>query len=233
MKRLFVLVGGTGEKPNTDQFLYQWLKASGVMKEDDSAVFVGYPASILFVNTTANPLDIKESSTESRARGVVNLKNTLRRLGDTYDIIVMGYSLGAWVVSDWLDEINALPAHIEAVITFGNPRRKPELGAGGIAGPLESNWSRHHEVSNYYDIVSNTPRYSPLCLLPGVEQLVTSMHTEALRKNWVDFAQLLINSRRLIGYRDALLLRKYADGTGHRDEYFARWAYQHVAAVLS
>lgn len=239
MTRTFILVGGAGEKPNQSQLLYQMLKNSGVLRPSDIFSFVNYPASIGPVNLTPDPFDFKENATQSVREGVRQLQKQGFNVSEADEVYVFGYSLGAWVVNNWLEMLargGAIIPQLKGVFTVGSPKRTVITSGGGIAGShaLYPRTVKHYEISNWNDIVSNTPPRSPLRALPFVEQVVTTGQVDGVRKGWADVAQLfLMGQLRFIDQRDITLLTKYADHTGHEREYLAQWAYNVLRGVLA
>lgn len=234
--RHIVHVCGAGEKQGKECLSYQVFQK--FWKKDDKHIFLSYPGSIGPVNLTPDPMDFQESATQSRHLGVKALDDLGASIPDGSAVIIIGYSLGAWVVSDWLEmqfRRGAVFHSTIKAITVGSPRRKTEFYGGGIAGDHGQYPTSitHVEVSNYNDVVSNTPRTSALRMLPFVEEVLTTGQPSDVRNNWLKLVNLWFKGNyQLPSVRDADLLRRYANRTGHERDYFADWARNAAAHVL-
>lgn len=236
-QRVIIMVGGTSEQPDRSQFLYKLF--ARFWEPTDIFEFVDYPASIVIANRTPRA-DITENAKKSRTMALEELQRIFNRYtvldSDNFEIILMGYSLGAWVVSDLLETADKfkIPRQLRVAITVGNPRRASDTGASGIAGQHSPypGYIDHVEVSNYWDIVSNTPERSPLKLLPAIESFVTELTTKDARQTFRNFVMVVMGGINPLSKRDTTLLKKYADGTGHGSEYKQNWCWDHVARVL-
>lgn len=224
----YFFVGGAGEHPNRTQLGYLLLQKAGVLKGNIVVHFINYPASIGPVNLTPNPVDFQENARQSIGAGVRELQRAEQNIRPGDRCFLVGYSLGAWVVSNFL-ELTATNGYaipeLKAAITIGSPRRLATPTGGGIAGGHGSYPSnvKHIEVSNWDDIVSNTPPRSWLRNLPFIEEVLTTGQYEGTRKSWVDVAMLFAGMR--LTQRDKDLLRKYVDQTGHNKAYLENPAF--------
>ena len=184
---------------------------------------VDYPGSIGPVNLTPNPYDWTEGIKESRQIGE---KRLAARIQATPNVpIIIGYSLGAYVLSDFLENKarGKYPnLEIAQTITIGNPRRltwgiagshKPFPISHGIRG-------KHFEIAAMNDVIANCPRGSVLRKLPYFVDAVTGLS----RNSATQFMSLILTGT-LANYwrltdRDIELCWKYLDQTGHNKDYF-------------
>lgn len=127
---------------------------------------VGYPASVGPVNPERNPFgpSLSASLSEGKRNLAVRIKASPYRVG------VLGYSLGAYVVSDFLEDMAAGAEYTRGceVLFVGlvaNPRRAPggKLPGYGIAG-AHFDWPaiRTFDVAHPGDGIPCCPDKSPL-----------------------------------------------------------------------
>lgn len=209
----------------------------GPVKGEHHLVRVPYPGSIGPVNLTPNPLDWTEGLDESRLIGKAMLAEAIRKTSDVPWIA--GYSLGAYVVSDFLDEMSVgkhSDLYVHGAITVGNPRRT----TGGIAGAHKV-WHantghtdnfHHLELAAPNDVIANCPPNSSLRKIPYFVEAITGLgKTDAMK-----FMSLIVTGTFAPHWRltprDLDLCWRYIDQTGHSRDYFKdprhRAAIKHV-----
>ena len=225
-------LGGAGD----DRFLPDLI---GPVKGEHTLVRIPYPGSIGPVNLTPNPLDWTQGIAESRRIGKEMLIEAIEKTDGVPWIA--GYSLGAYVVSDFLDEMQEDKHEdlcVTGAITVGNPRRQ----VGGIAGPHKP-WSRltgnqtrfeHLELAAPNDVIANCPPNSALRKVPYFVDAVTGLNSTG-RTNFMS----LVLTGAMVPYwnltpRDVELCWKYLDGTGHARDYLKDPRFRaHIKHVLS
>lgn len=234
MPNTIIFIGGTAEKPNSTMMGRVLLNR--YFSPDDTFIYLKYPAAIGPMDLTPNPIDFAHSALQSRRAGV---KELAREIAETESIpILVGYSLGAWVLSDFLEEMAAGKhpwLEVKSAITIGSPRRRAERFGGGIAGN-HGPYPRdvvHVELSNYNDIVSNTPVNSRLKFLPFVGDVLTTNQDADTRRAWQLLAKMYVAGfGTTFTLRDIDLLNRYRDGTGHGSDYFKYDLAKHAAPAF-
>lgn len=242
MTRHLIFVDGTGEKQGPDSFAERLLRP--YIRSTDKISHLRYRNQIGPVGgdpRTEIQTWFRYSSLQARNDGVTSLVHKLIA-ADNDDVVVIGYSLGAWVVSEFLEAKarGQYPnAKLRAAITIGSPRRHADKGytGQGIAGPHGAYPLNvaHVEIGNYNDIVSNTPAQSVLSTLPYVSDVLTLNFDYYTRLAWVAFGKKLLSGRtspRMFTDRDLQLLNAYVDGTGHAEEYFRNKLWRPALRVL-
>ncbi|AWY06199.1 lysin B [Gordonia phage Suzy] len=223
--REILIVGGAGEDPKkvNGSFIKSYLDP--FLKTTDKLVAIDYPASIGIANPTPNPTDVKEGALESRRIGVRNLAEYIRKTPHVPYIVA--YSLGAWVVSDFLEELAAGKhpgLEIAGVILIASPRNGKDTGYGyGIAGkhkPYPTSFPIV-EVNNWNDGICSCPDGSALRVLPLLGELFTlNFRDPAVRLAMVQFVGAAFAAvKKLPTVHDAMLLGKYAEGKAHGSDY--------------
>ena len=225
---------GTGEQANKEQLARRMMEP--LIKQGDIVEYVQYPASIGIFNPTRNPLDITQSSYQSRREGLKNLVAAIRRTGNVP--VLVGYSLGAWVVSELLSSIarGLYPdLEVKLAITIGNPLRRPSVqgSAYGIAGSHEPYTVEHAELWSMDDIISNCPPNSILRKLPVIAEVFTGMPDKDYS---IDTWRMLAGDWMKVHWafptlRDLQLIQKYVDGTGHVKDYLTAPYWEQVAQL--
>jgi len=159
-----VTVGGTGEVAGTPTNMLNLAVAQTTRPVNHTDL--DYPASVTISNPNGGLAGASEL--ESRAVGLANLKALLETTPEP--IILMGYSLGALVVSDYLEQRAAglFGPQIVAVINIANPSRwegdsygLPSVGYGldGPHGP----WPMvpRYEIANPGDMITSASAWTP------------------------------------------------------------------------
>lgn len=159
-----VTICGTGEVAGTPTNMLNLVAA--MADRPFTHTDLDYPASVTISNPNGDLAGASEL--ESRAVGLANLKALLETSPEP--VILMGYSLGALVVSDYLEQRAAgLPGpNIVAVINIANPSRwehdsygLPSVGYGldGQHGP----WPMvpRYEIANPADMITSASKWSP------------------------------------------------------------------------
>lgn len=215
MTEIFYL-GGAGDTT----FIPNMLKSAEIYGNDQyDIVRIRYPGSIGPINRTPNPLDWKEGLKESRDVGKARLAAAIR---ETKSIpIVIGYSLGAYVISDFLEEKCSgkhQDLEIAQTITIGNPRHF----TGGIAGShrlFPKNHS-HFEIAAIDDVMCRCDKNSALKKIPYFVEAVTGLGYSDTTSFMSMILTGLSTSYWRLSSRDIELCWKYLNRTGHERDYF-------------
>lgn len=226
MARTVLWLGGAG-----DTGYYKQLINPHLTQDGDKIIPIDYPASIGPVNLTPNPLDFQEGLAESVRIGEDKLAEAIADYSPSeFDTLHLGaYSLGCISLVRFLEKrattSEELP-EIHSVITVGNPLRRngPGQGGYGLYGQAKA-WRAEHqavhaEVSNWWDLIANTPGNSVLRRIPFIVEAATGVTNADDRKNFFS----LISSAWAAPYWglskfDIQLCQKYLDHTGHEREY--------------
>ncbi|MGV9713178.1 PE-PPE domain-containing protein [Gordonia sp. NPDC003424] len=168
--KTYVTVRGTGEHFKTPTTMLG--RVAGMVGPAVEWVDVDYPASIAVFNPQGNPAGPSEA--QSRATGVENLVAAIR--ATPHLVILSGYSLGALVVSDFLEAQahgEYADCEVSAVVNIANPARR----RGQSYGLPSSGWGldgEHgawpaglptYEIANPVDGITSAPGNSPWRLL--------------------------------------------------------------------
>ncbi|AOE44908.1 lysin B [Gordonia phage Terapin] len=223
--REILIVGGAGEDPKkvNGSFIKSYLDP--FLRPTDKLVGIDYPASIGIANPTPNPTDIKEGALESRAIAVRNLAAYIRQT--KFVPYIVAYSLGAWAVSDFLEEL-AEGKHpgleIAGVILIASPKNGRDTGYGyGIAGKHKPYPTKFPivEVNNWNDGICSCPKGSALRVLPLLGELFTLNYRDPkVRLAMVQFlGSAFAAVKTMPTVHDAMLLGKYVEGKAHGSDY--------------
>lgn len=214
----FIVLGGTGEKANAGNIPSTFL--GPLLAAGDTLTHVDYPASIGPANP--NPGTWGAGLSRSRRAGLVALAAAV---GRTPNIpILVGYSLGAYVVSDYLEAMAAgryPDQQVAGAILLASPRAPRVNGREGLA--------RGHgrypagvpvcQVRNWRDLICNTPADSPLMKVTGLVDLATGGLADGFDLvAWV--LGELLRAGRLPTVTDYELVMGYANGPEHTTRYF-------------
>lgn len=212
-----MIVRGTGETYGHNlprAFMAPLLRTGDVVTEAD------YPASIGPAN--AKPGTWAAGMTRSRRVGKTNLAEAIRRTENVP--VLVGYSLGAYVVSDYLEAMAAgryPDQQVAGAILLASPRAPRVNGREGLA--------RGHgrypagvpvcQVRNWRDLICNTPVDSPLMKVTGLVDLATGGLAAGFDLvAWV--LGELLRAGRLPTVTDYELVMGYANGPEHTTRYF-------------
>ncbi|UTN93328.1 lysin B [Gordonia phage Widow] len=212
----FMIVRGTGETYGHNlprAFMAPLLRTGDVVTEVD------YPASIGPAN--AKPGTWAAGMTRSRRVGKANLAEAIRRTENVP--VLVGYSLGGFVVSDLLEDLAAgkFPElQVAGAIQIASPRAPRVNGREGLA--------RAHgrypaglpvcEIRNWRDMICNTPSDSPLMKLTGLVDLLTGGPADGMDvPAWILGELLRIG--RVPTLTDYELIMGYANGPEHTGRY--------------
>lgn len=159
-----VTVGGTGEVAGTPTNMLNLVVAQTTRPVNHTDL--DYPASVTISNPNGDLAGASEL--ESRAVGLANLEALLE--SNPEPVILMGYSLGALVVSDYLEQRAAglSGPQIVAVINIANPSRWEGDSYGlssvgyGLDGP-HGPWPfvPRYEIANPGDMITSAGPFSP------------------------------------------------------------------------
>ena len=213
----FMIVRGTGETYGNNlprNFLAPLLTAGDVVTEVD------YPASIGPAN--AKPGTWASGMSRSRNVGKHNLAEAIRRTANIP--VLVGYSLGAIVVSDLLEDLaKGLGSHLQVAgaVMLASPRAPRVNGREGLArahGPYPAGLPVA-EVRNWRDMICNTPSDSPLMKLTGLVDLLTGGPADGMDvPAWI--LGELLRVGRVPTLTDYELIMGYAKGPEHTGRYF-------------
>lgn len=227
-RRVRIDVGGTGEKPPSG-FL-----GGGLGFRNEEQIGLLYKASIGPMNLTPNPIDFVAGSASSRADGVLKLKEKVLELNaEGVRPGIAGYSLGAWVVSDFAHLMLVDPVFKALKVRYfcavANPLRlfnpiAPHMGYG-VAGQRKE--SPHNipfmEIANETDGIPCCPANSALRTLPFLGEVLTANLDQPTRAAWNALAIAAITDWRKLKFptgQDLQMLGRYLDGSAHGREYF-------------
>ena len=161
----WLTICGTGERPGDPSNMLN-VAASALPQADHHDIV--YPASIACFNPTGNISGPSEA--ESRTQGVAALAAAIR--ATPYNTVISGYSLGALVVSDFLDakaKGQYADCEVAAVVNIANPARAagqsyglPSVGFGldGQHDPWPAGIDVY-EIANMSDAITSAPWDSP------------------------------------------------------------------------
>jgi hypothetical protein len=178
-------VPGTGEQSGSVHNVLNWVTLSLDPKRYRLGGDLAYPGSIGPANPSANPFGPAEQ--QSRDAGVAAIAAAVRACPAR--VVLGGYSLGAQVISDFL-ELKAAgqfdDCDIEGVFLLANPSRAldegidPDLPGWGINGEHKP-WPRDIPVvtgANPADVITCCPPNSPLRVIAqGVDELAAADFT--------------------------------------------------------
>ena len=173
-----ITVRGTGEVLDADtNMLAQVVRKLGRMDADFDLVDLPYPATISFANAQKSVFGV--SGDRSVILGVEMLRQMFSRAGVDDKFVLLGYSLGALVISKFLEtaEPNWL-VKIQCVGNIANPMRIPGQSIGsesvgfGLAGPRQVQRLDPvvFEVANPDDFITSAARNS--LFRPFVEEIL-------------------------------------------------------------
>ncbi|MGV9825456.1 PE-PPE domain-containing protein [Gordonia sp. NPDC003429] len=162
----YITVCGTGEHPGNPGNMLNI--AAGILGGSVEHVDLAYPASIACFNPYGDVSGVSEA--ESRRQGVANLAAAIRATPNL--VVISGYSLGALVVSDFMDaKAHGQYADCEvlAVVNIANPARAAGVSYGlpsfgfGLDGQHKP-WLPGvdvYEIANPVDAITSAPWDSP------------------------------------------------------------------------
>ncbi|UAK38374.1 hypothetical protein K8O93_00815 [Gordonia bronchialis] len=221
MTREIIFVAGAGEQLNSSMVPYRLTRPAH--RRDDKLTILRYDNSIGPVNNTA-PADWATGLDHALRDGEAELAAHIRRT--PYVPVLVGYSLGAYVISSFLERM-ALGAYrgleVAEAVLIANPRAGEEVGRKGIAGahgrfpaglPVVG-------ISNYHDIVCRTPVSSALRKLPGLVSATTADPQDwGSLDNWLAWlAGVFVENNVAPTVADIALARGYFTGA-HTSAYF-------------
>ncbi|QGF20333.1 lysin B [Gordonia phage Sixama] len=223
MTREVIFVAGAGERLDSSMMAYRLCRR--FLKTTDKVTFLQYNNSIGPVNRTPNPADFTGSLTASRISGRVALVNYIRQT--SFVPIIVGYSLGAYVVSDFLEFMakGQYPGlQVGKVLTIGNPRaaKRKSTNVVGIAG-AHGKWPSNvqtYELSNYMDLISSVTDGSMLMSLPGIVDVMTGRIFDDVDDFAAWWNEITKNVRAAPTFRDIDLINRYRNQSGHVNDYF-------------
>ncbi|AKJ72614.1 endolysin [Gordonia phage GMA2] len=232
---LIIMVGGTGENPKNSYFLDSFLRP--YITRADRVVRVDYPAAIGPANIMNDPLNFENSAKHSREAAKKTLAQLIRSTSDVP--ILAGYSLGAWALSEFLEELaqgkhrnmDGTLLQVKSAILVANPRRGRvrKNGPYGIAGahkPYPKNL-RYVDIATPMDVIPLCPADSSLRFLPYIADVLTARLDETTLTSWTTLAKSGLFQAGVPSLRDLRYLNKYLDGTAHVKDYFgARYVHQ-------
>lgn len=227
-----ITVRGTGEKLNDPANMLAEvqrrldIRAPGKFQFTDLA----YPASVGPFNPEGNPLGVSLQQSVSAGTAALDIE----LFGDTEETYVLGYSLGAYVVSELLEIIaegHALNEHGPSFVgLLANPRRAPQPGVPvpgqGIAGP-HGPWPeglRYAEIANPNDgitcsnavlgtVSDQAAGFSLGNLIGSAWSVIKGVVTGRFQPSALDPANPVATAARYA--RAAELMAGYLDGTQH------------------
>ncbi len=168
--KTYLTVRGTGEKYNSTTTMLGHV--ASLLGNQVEWVDVDYPASIAVFNPHGDPAGPSEA--QSRSTGVANLVAEIRKT--PHLVIISGYSLGALVISDFLEaKARGLYSDclVSAVVNIANPGRRAGQSYGrpsfgyGLDGQ-HKHWPSGlptYEIANPVDGITSAPASSPWRLL--------------------------------------------------------------------
>lgn len=210
-----MILVGTGEKKDKSSVPYKLIQGS--LGPGDRLEFINYPASIGPANSTPNPVDWTQGLAQSLTEGEYSLT---RAVMATHDVpVLVGYSLGAYVVSNYLEnraKKSRFNEEIKQAILIANPRAKLNRGRAGICNPHgDFGKVKVTEVTNWNDMIASVPINSVLKKSPYFVDFVTG----GLRNKTVLFDAIARNN----GFptvNDFFQLIGYIDQSEHVHAYF-------------
>ncbi|QEM41617.1 lysin B [Gordonia phage Forza] len=224
MAREIFFVAGAGEQLDSSQMAYKLCRKW--IKRGDIITIIKYNNSIGPVNRTPNPADFTGSLTKSKLDGIIALQRALERTRNVP--IIIGYSLGAYVVSDFLERMaaGAYPGlQVGKVLLIASPRAalRATTNVIGIAGPHKP-YPRNvqvFELNNINDLICSVTVGSVLTKLPGIVDVLTGEMLDT-QEEWAEWweHQRSTGKLRPPSFRDIMLIQKYMDQTGHVHDYF-------------
>lgn len=159
---------GTGEPYGGSRNMLSWVTAKLDHTKYHVLADISYPASIGVANQSWNV--VGPSETESVRVGMDNLANLIRSTPNA--VCVLGYSLGAEVVSRFLEaqaDGQYADCEIAVSVCVANPLRRegdsidPGPAGFGINGQMLANPKHEHfEVANPHDVITSCDPESPL-----------------------------------------------------------------------
>lgn len=229
----YMFLAGAGEPQNEKQLAAKVV--SSFCPADTQKTFVKYRNSIGPVNETKSVLDWNVGLEFALADGKKKLAAAIRETPNVPYLI--GYSLGAYVVSEFLEDYAAgkyPDRKIKGALLIASPRSVWPNGATGIAGahgryPLGT----VHELRNKRDMICGVQKGSPLLALPGIVAATTGEFFPSSidsRVRW--FSEGFAKIKRFPNYDDLLRIKGYVDGTEHVKSYFDSWTNDYLRRVL-
>lgn len=220
--RELIFVAGAGEKINETMVPYTLTKAAH--RRGDKITFLRYDNSIGPVNSTPG-VDWSTGLAHALADGQAELIARIRRT--PHVPILIGYSLGAFVISELLEKIAAgqhRDLEIDRAVLIANPRAGVEAGRVGIAGAhgRYPRGMRLYGISNYDDLICRTPLGSVLRKVPNIVAAATSEPTQWTPEKWATWlTESLMKHNYLPTLADLALAEGYFTGA-HSYQYFDR-----------
>lgn len=226
----YMILRGAGEAL-TDNLPAKFM--APLLKPGDTVTHIAYPASIGPVTPAGQP---SMSMDASRKAGVDALADAIERTNAIP--VPVGYSLGAYVVSDYLEALASgkySGQRVAGAIQIASPRAPKVNYREGLARahgryPLGVSVC---EVRNFWDIICNTPSTSPLMKMTGIVAILTGGVADGFDfMVWLLTEFLRLTS--LPSESDLKLIRGYAAGTAHASEYLSNPVFrEHVAEWIS
>lgn len=224
----YMILVGAGEKIDKSSVPYLLIKP--YLRANDIVTFIKYPASIGPANPTPNPLDWGVGLGQSLAEGQRALRSAI--LGTPHVPVLVGYSLGAYVVSNYLEDRaknKRWNEEIDRAILIANPRAKLNNGRQGIAGAHgDFGGVKTYEITNWDDMIASTPTNSPLPKLKDFVDYVTGGMKDINLLFWT-----LSKNNYFPTLNDAYLLVGYANQEQHVHAYFRSPYVQRVQSALA
>ncbi|AWY06538.1 lysin B [Gordonia phage Trine] len=197
----YMILRGTGEDL-TENLPATFIRP--LIRAGDTVTHVNYPATIGPLRPAG---EAWASMDASRAAGKSALSQAVARTPNIP--VLVGFSLGAYVVSDYLEDLAAgriKGQTVAGAILIASPRAPRANGREGIArahGPYPK--VPVCQVRNWGDIICNTPTASPLMKLTPL----VSIGTGGVDLGWA--LGELLRASALPTATDLELLRGYAD----------------------
>lgn len=221
----WLFVPGAGERQDHTCLPYNIMTRK--IKPGDKTFILNYKNSIGSVSSDTKVMN--QSLIKARESGAWALNNFDAMSGANLPWkdhwVVVAYSLGAYIVSDYLANLQS-NRWVKSVVLIGNPRATShKVGAQyltGIAGPGAHVYPgvKVVEVSSANDGIASCPP-GFLKMLPGIIGVLLAgdppAALDALRQISFEFRK---GNGRLPTPRDIDLLMRYGNGTGHGSDYF-------------
>lgn len=225
MSREIVLVAGCGE--HIDKSMVAYNLCERWFEPTDDIVFLDYENSIGPVNSSSDPLDFDLGLNEALVNCEQNLAAHVKQTDNVP--LIIGYSEGAYGVSNFLESIEAgrwPDLEVAGALLIASPRAGRRLNVEGIAGahgPYPTLPQRIWGLSNYQDGIASTPYNSILRKLPGIVGLFTTNLPDIPNVDWGSyFMKIFVENNAVPTLNDLTLIQGYLNGTTHVTDYFQK-----------
>lgn len=223
----YMIVRGTGESLNSN---LPTAFMRPLLGPGDTLTQVDYPASIGPANPTPNTWG--PSMEKSLNLGLEALVAAVRRTPNIP--VLVGYSLGAYVISRFLENLAAgkyPDLQVAGAIQIASPRAPLVNGREGLARAHGRYSVPVCDIRNYWDMICNTPSDSPLMKITGLVAIGTLGVPDGFDVwNWVSRELLRASAPPSLG--DLRLVEGYLPGGNedHTRPYLADPVFRRAAA---